>query len=316
MLSFLQLHTKILPQVGVTFSTRSSSYAASTRGNNFFMNQELIGNKFGRLTILEFVERRQYKDIVKCECECGKMGNFYLAHLLNGRTKSCGCLKNEQNHKKRPPKENIVGQSFNRLTVLKYFGYKRKQHSWECICECGNTAVVTYCDLKSGHTKSCGCLQIESVKRISTTHNKSDSPEYNAWNNMKSRCYNIKNIYYYNYGGRGIVVCERWLGENGFANFFADMGKRPTDKHSLDRFPNNTDGIYELSNCRWATIEQQNSNKRTNVFIEYDGERMTVTQWTNHLGCGKSFIDYWLSKGKSFEFIVNHYKNINDAKKS
>jgi len=85
------------------------------------------------------------------------------------------------------------------------------------------------------------------------------SPEYGAWAEMIQRCTNPKQKRYADYGGRGIHVCERWL--NGFENFLADMGRRPTSEHSIDRYPNN-DGNYEKTNCRWATRLEQAANKR------------------------------------------------------
>lgn len=83
---------------------------------------------------------------------------------------------------------------------------------------------------------------------------------YNTYHGMKRRCLNSKGEQYYQYGGRGIKVCDRWLGIHGFANFIADMGEKPTPKHSIDRINNN--GNYEPSNCRWATAHQQNANTR------------------------------------------------------
>jgi hypothetical protein len=83
------------------------------------------------------------------------------------------------------------------------------------------------------------------------------TPEYNTWANMLSRCRNPKNDRYRDYGERGITVCERWL---RFENFLVDMGLRPSDRHSIDRI--NNDGNYEPLNCRWATSSEQNNNKR------------------------------------------------------
>ncbi len=92
---------------------------------------------------------------------------------------------------------------------------------------------------------------------------------------MKDRCLNINNQYYYNYGGRGIIVCDRWL--NSFENFYADMGPKPTNDHSIDRYPNG-DGNYEPGNCRWATSREQNNNRRDNVIINYNGNDYTRGQ--------------------------------------
>jgi hypothetical protein len=105
-------------------------------------------------------------------------------------------------------------------------------------------------------------------------------PEYNVWHNMKKRCTKPKYQAYKDYGGRGISVCDRWL--NSFANFFEDMGERPTNKHSLDR--ENNDGNYEPSNCRWATKEEQNSNKRTIRLITHNGVTKTASDWAIEMG--------------------------------
>lgn len=96
---------------------------------------------------------------------------------------------------------------------------------------------------------------------------------------MLSRCADPKNSQFKNYGGRGIAVCERWL---AFDNFLADMGL-PSDGQSIDRVDN--DRGYKPGNCRWATTKEQARNKRTNVFVEFDGKRLTVQEWADHLGC-------------------------------
>lgn len=108
----------------------------------------------------------------------------------------------------------------------------------------------------------------------------SRSPEYIIWQQMKKRCFNASNPAYHNYGGRGIVVCARW--RNDFAAFLDDMGKRPSEQHSLDRI--NNDGNYEPGNCRWATGKEQMNNCRINVFVEFNGKTQTLVQWARELG--------------------------------
>lgn len=98
---------------------------------------------------------------------------------------------------------------------------------------------------------------------------------------MKTRCLNKNYTQYKDYGGRGIKICDRWLGPDGFANFLKDMGERPQDK-TLDRI--DVDGDYKPSNCRWATRQEQSNNMRTNIFIEYNGERNTIPEWSRKKG--------------------------------
>lgn len=133
-----------------------------------------------------------------------------------------------------------------------------------CHCDCGTERIVAASALKNGHSQSCGCLNKEVVtalklKHGDVLHNKS-SPEHRAWVAMRHRCNNANNVDFHRYGGRGIGVCERW---NDYINFLADMGRRPSSIHSIDRWPNN-DGNYEPSNCRWATPKEQASNRSTN----------------------------------------------------
>jgi hypothetical protein len=125
-----------------------------------------------------------------------------------------------------------------------------------CRCDCGVEVRVRVAQLVTGKTRSCGCLQREITGARRRTHGKSRTPEHRAWRGMLDRCTLPTHISYPYYGGRGITVCERW---RSFANFLADMGPKPTSKHTLDRI--NGNGNYEPSNCRWATWSEQNRNR-------------------------------------------------------
>lgn len=147
------------------------------------------------------------------------------------------------------------GQQFGRLEVIEIVATK-KRRMVRCRCACGGEGLFPPYNLKSGRSRSCGCLRSDVTTRRNTRHGHSGSPLYKVWAEMIQRCTNRSHSRWPDYGGRGITVCERWM---DFANFFADMGERPDDL-SIDRI--NNDGNYEPGNCRWATHSQQNRNKR------------------------------------------------------
>jgi hypothetical protein len=155
---------------------------------------------------------------------------------------------------------DLVGKEFGQLTVVALVGRRGNNTYWQCQCHCGEQKTVRGSHLKSGGIKSCGCL------RGHPTHGEGskgqETAEYSAWLGMRKRCQNSKCQDWPDYGGRGIKVCERW---QIYTNFLADMGRRPSPKHSLDRIDN--DGDYEPSNCRWATPKEQYENRRVK-FIE------------------------------------------------
>ena len=118
---------------------------------------------------------------------------------------------------------------------------------------------------------------------------------YKCWIDMKSRCFNPKHADFHDYGARGITLCERWL---LFENFFADMGEKPKGM-SIDRKNNN--GNYEPSNCKWATQEEQQNNRRDCVFVSHSGKTQTVAQWARELGVSQSGLRARLNRGMSIQ---------------
>lgn len=204
-------------------------------------------------------------------------------------------------------KLDIIGKKFNRLLVLREDGKTRfGKKKFLCLCDCGNHVSVIGSQLLSGNTKSCTCLQKQKAFAKCYKHGLKDTPEYMAWVNMRNRCYYKNNNHYHRYGGRGITVCKRWLGENGFINFYNDMGKRPTSEHSLDR--KNNDKNYTKSNCRWATEKIQQRNKSVNVWLEANGIRMLQREWAKRWNVTDSLIRQHFKYGRSFKEIFEYFE--------
>jgi hypothetical protein len=209
--------------------------------------KDLTGNRFKRL----FVVRRSPtamsgKVMYECICDCG---NNILVQANNLRTgASTQCV----NCRQAGLEINLKGQRFGHLFVIERIGRSgpsRKGRSirWCCRCDCGAFTDVSSNSLRRAETVSCGCQ-----RKIHGEAQK--TPEHISWHCMLQRCRDPNNKFY---GGRGIAVCERWL---TYVNFLADMGRKPTPKHTLDRIDN--DKGYEPGNVRWATSSEQRKNQR------------------------------------------------------
>lgn len=199
---------------------------------------------------------------------------------------------------------NRVGIVYGYLTVIERAPDPEKKVSlWKCVCKCGNEVIVKGGNLNSGNTNSCGCLNLQKLSERQT-HGMSGSTEYEIYHNMVRRCTEVENEHYPDYGGRGIKVCDRWMGEQGFENFYADMGPRPKGK-TLDRWPNN-DGDYEFPNCRWATKKEQAENRRSNKWYEFNGLKMIQKDWSRYLGIDNRLFHKWVTK-HGIEVAVNHF---------
>ena len=182
--------------------------------------------------------------------------------------------------------KNRVGEKYGRLTVIKFDREENNEYYWICKCDCGNEIIKKSTSFGKRGAKSCGCLFKET--RASRVHGLVGTRIYKTWQNMKSRCNNPNASKYYLYGGKGIKVCKEWEHDvKAFYDWAIVNGYR--DDLTIDRIDPNKD--YEPSNCRWATYKEQNSHLSgnagkvfTEVLIEYNGERMNLTEWANKLG--------------------------------
>lgn len=151
---------------------------------------------------------------------------------------------------------SLVGKRFSRLVVIGLFGTdKGRNRIWVCRCDCGKEQNILGMCLKNGAIKSCGCLRRDRMGGLNKTHGQRRTSTYRIWAGMRTRCQNPKCPEYKYYGAKGIAVCEKW---QKFAGFFEDMGARPSNL-TIERIDSN--GNYEKSNCKWATMTDNLRNR-------------------------------------------------------
>ena len=259
------------------------------------MCADLIGQKFGRLVVLEKLKERSPRGEVlwKCRCTC-KDANIVVARtssLTCGNTTSCGCINRERLSAEHSV--DLTGRVFERLTVVAKSDKVTKSGKsiWLCKCSCGNKDLVevTVDHLTTGHTKSCGCLHRDMLTKWKDADEKR---VVSILNGMRQRCLNPKNRRYSDYGGRGITVCDEWArGEEGkykFLEWAKSNGYGPG--LTIERIDNN--GPYSPDNCKWITSAEQSNNKRNSVKIDVGGVTKTLAQWTRYVDGGVSQVRY------------------------
>lgn len=207
------------------------------------------------------------------------------------------------------PDDDLRGRKFGRLTVVQYSYKRNKIYYYKCVCDCGKECVKSRGYLiyeSSSIHKSCGCWRKEEQRkyRLKTYDFRKGTPTHNSWSAMRQRCNDPQNRAYANYGGRGIKVCDRW---QNFENFLADMGKKPSPKHSIDRI--NVNGDYCPENCRWATIDEQANNKRNCIMVTHNGKTQNFKQWCEELNLPYYCAISMYKRGKrTFAEIIDFYK--------
>jgi len=204
---------------------------------------------------------------------------------------------------------DILKKRFGKLLVIDFAGKRGTCWLVRCKCDCGKYIITRPYDLLDGKTKSCGCFRKELPSRINKTHGLSSNKIYHVWSNMKQRCYNPNFPGYKHYGGRRIIICDRW--KNSFENFYNDMSKGYADNLQIERIDN--DGNYCPENCRWATYTEQSFNKRSTKIIRLNSISRPLKKWLEHFGIsnstyyGRIKLGWSIKKAITTPIRVRHY---------
>lgn len=240
-----------------------------------------IGRRYGKWTVTGAVTRRGSHAYVESRCSCGETRSVKADAIVRGRSLSCG-------HERRRFTAPKIGDQYGRLHLLAVISRSGAHETlWLCCCICGTEVVKTRHGIAAGKTKSCGCYKIK--------HGDAAAPEYKLRARMIQRCHSPQNSSFERYGGRGITVCKRW--RDSYSAFLADVGRKPSREHSLDRIDNN--GNYEPGNVRWATRKEQMRNTRANRRLTFNGRTLTCAEWAEVLGINTKTLSGRLHRGWS-----------------
>lgn len=282
--------------------------------------KNLQGQRFGMLTVVKRMPDKianSGKPVTQwlCQCDCGGTTITSTQRLTSGHTTSCGC-KVKANKGSRF--EDLTGQRFNRLTVIRYLDKSERTvrtYNWLCRCDCGKLVKGNANKLKNGLQKSCGCLKEECKYDIGEVNKKYEHVNkrlYSVYKGMLNRCYDPQHQSYKSYGGRGITVCQEWLDDyDCFAEWALANGYDPKAKQgdcTIDRKDVNKG--YSPDNCKWVSNAEQANNRRDNVRITYNGETHTMSQWSKILNVNYSSLwRYIRGKGMTLEEFIK-FKNV------
>lgn len=219
------------------------------------------------------------------------------------------------------PIDQIIGVKFGRLTPSREVAKRKSFRHFECLCDCGKTIEVSLNSFRSGNSTSCGCYNKQRIVEQFTTHGEGSkknglTAEYRTWTEIKKRCNSNTRADRQYYSKKGISVCPEW--ENSYEAFLADMGRKPSPKHTLDRIDNSKG--YFRENCRWATMAMQTINKTNNRVLSYRGVSKTMREWAtdlqvNYFTLRTRLHDGW-SIERAFETPMNGVKKIDRARGS
>lgn len=179
---------------------------------------------------------------------------------------------------------------------------KRRQAMFKC--KCGNKFIAQIYKVKIGETKSCGCIQAKAARESNSTHGMTKHPLYGIWKGIKSRCYNVNNKAYKNYGGRGVVVCNEWR-DDFMSFYFWAISSGYKKGFQIDKDVKGDGLLYSANTCTWVTPKVNSNNRRTNVYIQYNNESRTISQWADKVGIPMKILHQRISRGWSIEKSLN-----------
>jgi len=270
--------------------------------------KDYTDKKFHKLTFVAPAHKDENRNwLWKVVCECGNTKKVRPRSVTAGITKSCGCLSKEA------AKENIkdiTGHTFGYLTVVDFSHTTRHGALWNCKCKCGNKKTIYGSSIRTGHSKSCGCLQKEKARvsqqrlaRLAETHGITKTRLGKAFANKyyqaSARCNDKKNP---NYGGRGIKFMWNDIisfQQDMYSSFLEACDKTDYKNVTLERI--DVDGNYCKDNCTWATPKEQARNRRNNATYTYQGETKCIAEWAELYNLSYTCLWQRLSSGKPIE---------------
>lgn len=240
-------------------------------------------------------------------CRCGREFNASLSNARKMNTTSCGCVADQKRRDANWINYHSGQQIGNSGLIYLRDGDrvgKKKGRGVIVKCKCGKEFNTLCENVVANRTISCGCIGWRKAVETTTKHGMTKTPEFKTWLHIKERCGNSNCQSYKDYGARGISVHPLWV--DSFEEFFEYMGKRPSSDHSIERIDNN--GNYEPGNCKWATKMEQMANKRSNVYLSFDGSTKHVAEWSRETGIKSATILWRIKKGWSTERILTQKK--------
>ena len=209
--------------------------------------------------------------------------------------------------KSSPRRKDHTGEVYGNTKVIDFSHIDNGGNAyWNCMCgQCKKIYTTSIHNLKRAKHPICEKCRLENARKSHTTHGKSDDRLFTIWMNMKARCYRKTSKDYPNYGGRGIKICDEWI--NNFQEFYDWAIKNGySDELTIDRIDVN--GNYEPDNCRWATREEQENNKRNSVYYEIDGVKHTISKWADLYNMPKELVRTRVKRGMNIKKALTYPK--------